>query len=53
MKKSDIYQYAQRAVVEYPGLTAKLKLEVIRELMKAEELYAYTEKMEEPEKVGA
>jgi hypothetical protein len=47
MKKSEIYKYAQCAVVDVPNLTTLSKLEVLRELMSQEDLALFCEKQEE------
>ncbi len=47
MKKSLMYEYAQCAVVDSPNLTTPTKLEILRELMRREDLELYSEKQEE------
>lgn len=49
MKKSQIYNWAQCAVLEANNLTTPTKLEMLRELMNAEDLALYTEKEAETE----
>ena len=43
MKKSDLFNYAQRAVVEATTLTTRTKLEILRELMKREDVELFIE----------
>ena len=50
MKKSEIYKYAQCAVLECPELHTTTKLDILRELMKDEDMELYTEKQEEKKK---
>lgn len=47
MKKSEIYRLAQIAVQEHNCLYTRYKLEIIRELMKQEDLALFCEKQEE------
>ena len=51
MKKSEIYKVAQAAVLNF-GIPASTKLEVLRELMKAEDSSTYWEEHEEKEKAN-
>ena len=50
LKKSELYKYAQGAVVECDQLAVPTKLEILRELMHMEDIALYTEKQEEKEK---
>lgn len=47
LKKSELYKYAQGAVVECDQLTIPTKLEILRELMAGEDLALFCEKQEE------
>ena len=49
MKKSQMYVLAQCSVIESPNMTAMTKLEIIRELIEAEDLELYKEKRAEEE----
>lgn len=49
MKKSDIYKFAQSAVLEYCGLSKCTKLEILRELMEKEDSALYWEEQEKKE----
>ena len=51
MKKSEMYKYAQCAVVDVPNLTTLSKLEILRELMERERLEKFREERDE-EKVN-
>lgn len=50
MKKSEMYKYAQCAVVDVPNLTTLTKLEILRELMDKEDVALFCEKQEAKEK---
>ena len=52
MKKSEMYKYAQCAVVDVPNLTTLTKLEILRELMKQEDVERFCEEREEKERVA-
>lgn len=52
MKKSEMYKYAQCAVVDIDNLTTLTKLEILRELMKMEDVSKFTEEQEEKERVA-
>jgi hypothetical protein len=47
MKKSQIYNWAQCAVLESNNITTLSKIEMIRELISAEDLALYSEAQEE------
>ena len=47
MKKSEIYRLAQVAVQEHNGLNTRYKLEILRELMRQEDLALFCEQQEE------
>lgn len=47
MKKSEMYKYAQCAVVDVPNLTTLTKLEILRELMKEEDMELLMENKKE------
>lgn len=49
MKKSDLYQYAQCAVVDSPNLTTLTKLDILRLLFADEDLELYKERKAEEE----
>ena len=49
MKKSLIYKCAQVAVMNHVGITDANKLEILRELIGAEDLALFVEKQEEEE----
>lgn len=49
MKKSELYYLAQQAVLTATGLNNSRKLEILRELMGAEDLALFREKKEEGE----
>ena len=51
MKKSEMYKYAQCAVVDVPNLTTLSKLEILRELMAKEDVALFVEEQEEKERV--
>lgn len=46
MKKSEMYKYAQCAVVDVPNLTTLTKLEILRVLMEQEDVALYVEEQE-------
>jgi hypothetical protein len=46
MKKSEIYQYAQCAIIDSPNLMTMTKLEVLRELMAKEDVALFVEQQE-------
>ena len=50
MKKSELYQMAQFAVVNTPSISPENKLEILKELFDKEELFTYCEKTEEQRK---
>lgn len=50
MKKSEIYNLAQHAVLKDVNLTHSAKLEIIRELQDREETALFVEKREEAER---
>lgn len=50
MKKSEIYNLAQHAVLKDPNLTHSSKLKIIRELQEREDLALHVEKREAEEK---
>ena len=47
MKKSEIYKAVQCAVINHAPFTAHEKLEILRELMAAEDIAIWSEKHEE------
>jgi hypothetical protein len=47
LKKSEMYKYAQCAVVDSPNLCTLTKLDILRELMASEDLALFCEKQEE------
>lgn len=47
MKKSEIYKFAQIAILHEQDMSAGAKLEVLEELMDAEKLALWREKQEE------
>lgn len=49
MKKSELYQYAQCAVVDTPNLTTLTKLDILRLLFADEDLELYKERKAEEE----
>ena len=49
MKKSEMYKYAQCAIVDSPNICTLTKLEVLRELMDKEDVALFCEKQEEKE----
>lgn len=49
MKKSELYQYAQCAVVDSPNLTTLTKLDILRLLFADENLELYKERKAEEE----
>lgn len=46
MKKSELYRYAQGAVLECDQLTVQTRLEILRELMSKEDIALFTESKE-------
>lgn len=46
MKKSEMYKYAQMAVMRDQGMSSLDKLEILRELMDREDIEKYMEDME-------
>lgn len=50
MKKSEMYKYAQCAVVDVPNLTTLTKLEILRVLMEQEDLALFVEDQEKKKK---
>lgn len=53
MKKSEIYIKAQIAVVAYQGMSVTDKLQILRELMDAEDLASFCEEQEAEELLKA
>ena len=49
MKKSEIYKYAQGAVIECDQLAVPTKLAILRELIAQEDLALFCEEQEEKE----
>ena len=52
MKKSEIYLIAQACVLRDERIAESRKLEVLRELMKMEDVSKFTEELEEKERVA-
>lgn len=51
MKRSEIYEYAQFAVLKDGGMSADVKLAVLKQLMADEDLAKFAEKREAGENV--
>lgn len=52
MKKSEIYRLAQGAVINYQSIDTAMKLEILRELMRQEDVALFCEEKEEKERVA-